>query len=109
MEQHDQLIRLLNSKFIQKYKKDYNSIYLGMIQVVAKPFVRISLNTLIVMCSRDNKHFDYKDSIIGAVHGLNDSLVYFQCYLNFTIRLKNVDILDYVVLHVKIHGFKFKE
>ena len=48
-----------------------------MIQVVAKPFVRISLNTLIVMCSRDNKHFDYKDSIIGVVHGLNDSLVCF--------------------------------
>ena len=40
---------------------------------------------------------------------MNDGLVYFQCYPNFTIRLRDTDILDLVVLHVKTHGFKFKE
>ena len=59
---------------------------------------------------RDNRHIDYGDSIIGVVQaGLNDGPVYFQCYLNFTVWLRDVDILDLVVLHVKTHGFKLKE
>ncbi|RVW30385.1 RING finger and transmembrane domain-containing protein 2 [Vitis vinifera] len=41
--------------------------------------------------------------------GLNDDPVYFQCFHNFTVRLRDADILDTVVLHVKTHGFKFKE
>ena len=62
------------------------------------------------MCLRDNRHLDYRDSIIGAIQvGLNDGPVYFQCFPNFTIRLRDADILDSVVLHVKTHGFKFKE
>ena len=81
-----------------------------MIQVAAKPLTRLGLNTSIVMCFRNNRHLDYRDSIIEAVQvGLNDGLVYFQCFPNFTIRLRDVDILDSVVLHVKTHGFKFKE
>ena len=49
-----------------------------MIQVSAKPLTRLGLNTSIVMCLRDNKHLDYRDSIIGAVQaGLNDGLGYF--------------------------------
>ena len=81
-----------------------------MIQVAAKPLTRLGLNTSIVMCLRDNRHLDYRDSIIGAVQaGLNDSPIYFQCFPNFTIRLRDVDILDSVVLHVKTHDFKFKE
>ena len=81
-----------------------------MIQVAAKPLTRLDLNTSIVMCFRDNRHLDYRDSIIEAIQvGLNDGPVYFQCFPNFTIRLRDVDILDSVVLHVKTHGFKFKE
>ena len=79
-------------------------------QVAAKPLTRLGLNTFIVMCLRDNKHLDYQDSIIGAVQaGLNDGPIYFQCFLNFIVRLRDVDILDSVFLHVKTHGFKFKE
>ena len=81
-----------------------------MIQVAAKPLTRLGLNTSIVMCLRDNRHLDYRDFIIGAVQaGLNDGPVYFQCFPNFTVRLRDADILDTVVLHVKTHGFKFKE
>ena len=40
---------------------------------------------------------------------MNDGPIYFQCYPNFTVRLRDVDILYSVVLHVKTHGFKFKE
>ena len=110
LEQDDQVIRLLDSKSIEKHKKDgYNFIHFGMIQVVAKPLTRLGLNTSIIMCLRDNRHLDYRDSIIGVVQaGLNDGPVYFQCFPNFTVRLRDVDILDSVVLHVKTHGFKFK-
>ena len=40
---------------------------------------------------------------------MNDGLVYFQCYPNFIVRLRDADILDSVILYVKTHGFKFKE
>ena len=100
----------MDSKSIEKHKRDYNFIHFGMIQVVVKPLTRIGLNTSIVMCLRDNRHLDYQDSIIGAVQaGLNNGPVYFQCYPNFTVRLRDVDILDSIILHVKLHGFKFKE
>ena len=78
LEQEDQWIRLLDSRSIKRHKKDYNFIHFGMIQVVAKPFTRIGSNTSIVICIRDNRHFNYQDSIIGAVQAkLNDGLVYF--------------------------------
>ena len=111
LEQDDQVIRLLDSKSVEKHKKDhYNFIHFGMIQVAAKHLIRLGLNTSIVMCLRDNRHLDYRDSIIGAVQaGLNDDPVYFQCFPNFTVRLRNADILDSVVLHVKTHDFKFKK
>ena len=110
LEQDDQVIRLLDSKSIEKHKKDgYNFIHFGMIQVVAKPLTRLGLNTSIIMCLRDNRHLDYRDSIIGVVQaGLNDGPVYFQCFPNFTVRLRDADILDSVILHVMTHGFKFK-
>ena len=44
-------IRLLDSKSVEKHKKDhYNFIHFGMIQVAAKPLTRLGLNTSIVMC-----------------------------------------------------------
>ena len=61
------------------------------------------------MCLRDNRHLDYRDFIIGAVQvGLNDGSVYFQCFPNFTVRLRDEDILDSVVLHIKTYDFKIK-
>lgn len=110
LEQDDQVIRLLDNRSIEKHKRDgYNFIHFGMIQVAAKPLTRLGLNTSIVMCLRDNRHLEYRDSIIGAVQaGLNDDPVYFQCYPNFTVRIRDADILDSVVLHIKTHGFKIK-
>ncbi|KAL6345850.1 hypothetical protein AAG906_017609 [Vitis piasezkii] len=110
LEQDDQVIRLLDNRSIEKHKRDgYNFIHFGMIQVAAKPLTRLGLNTSIVMCLRDNRHLEYRDSIIGAVQaGLNDGPVYFQCYPNFTVRIRDADILDSVVLHIKTHGFKIK-
>ncbi|KAL6313388.1 hypothetical protein AAG906_001100 [Vitis piasezkii] len=110
LEQDDQVIRLLDKVSIDKHKRNgYNFIHFGMIQVAAKPLTRLGLNTAIVMCLRDNRHLEYRDSIIGAVQaGLNDGPVYFQCYPNFTVRISDADILDSVVLHIKTHGFKIK-
>ena len=56
LEQDDQVIRLLDSKSIEKHKKDgYNFIHFGMIQVTAKPLTILGLNTSIVMCLRDDR------------------------------------------------------
>ncbi|RVW83333.1 hypothetical protein CK203_038862 [Vitis vinifera] len=84
LEQDDQVIRLLDNRSVEKHKKDgYNFIHFGMIQVAAKPLTRLGLNTAIVMCLRDNRHLEYRDSIIGAVQaGLNDGPVYFQYMLD---------------------------
>ena len=48
-----------------------------MIQIAAKPLVRIGLNTLIIICLRYNRHLDYRDSIIEVVlAGLNSGPIY---------------------------------
>ena len=62
----------MDSKFIEKHKKDYNFIHFKMIQVATKPLTRISLKSLIVMCLRDNRHLDYWDSIGVVQAGIND-------------------------------------
>ena len=41
LEQDDQVIRLLDSKSVEKHKRDYNFIHFGMIQVAAKPLKRL--------------------------------------------------------------------
>ena len=90
IEQEDQVIRLLDSQSIERHKKDYNFIHFDMIQVAAKPLTRPGLNISIIMCLRDNRHLDYQDSIIGAIQArLNDGPVYFQCFPNFTVRLRD--------------------
>ena len=61
------MIRVLDTRSIERYKKDYNFINFGMIQVATKPLTRIGLNTSIVMRLGDNKHLDYQDSMIGAI------------------------------------------
>ena len=81
-----------------------------MVQVAAKPLTIIGSNTSIVMCLRDNRHVDYWDSIIRAIQvGLNDGPIYFQCFPNFIVRLRDANILDSIVSHVKTRGFKLKE
>ena len=50
LEQDNQVIRLLDSKSIERHKRDYNFIHFGMIQVAAKPLTRIGLKISIVMC-----------------------------------------------------------
>ena len=68
LEQDDQVIRLLDNRSVEKHKKDdYNFIHFGMIQIAAKPLTRLGLHTSIVMCLRDNRHLEYRDSIKGAV------------------------------------------
>ena len=79
-------------------------------QVAAKPLTKICLNTSIVTCLRDSGYVDYRDSIIGAIRArLNNGLVYFNRYPNFTVILRDANILYSVVLYVKAHEFKFKE
>ena len=68
LEQYDQVIRLLDSKSVEKHKKDhYKFIHFGMIQVAAKPLTRLGLNTSIVMC------------LWYQSHG-KGSWVYFGCF-----------------------------
>ena len=57
----------MDTRSIERDKKDYNFIHFGMIQVATKPLTRIGLNTSIVMHLGDNKHLDYQDSMIGAI------------------------------------------
>ena len=59
LEQDDQVIRLLDSKSIERHKRDYNFIHFGMIQVIAKPLTRISLNASIIICLWDNRHLEF--------------------------------------------------
>ncbi|MBJ4361901.1 hypothetical protein JGD76_23170, partial [Salmonella enterica subsp. enterica serovar London] len=74
---------LLSAKDINKYSHQYNFLHLGCVQVAAKPMTRLGLNTAILMCLRDSRHLDFKDSLIGAVEtSVSAEPVWFNCILD---------------------------
>ncbi|KAL6327887.1 hypothetical protein AAG906_027285 [Vitis piasezkii] len=69
--------------------------------------IRLLDNRSVEKHKKDGYNFIHFGMIQVAAKPLT-RLVYFQCYPNFTIRIRDADILDSVVLHIKTHGFKIK-
>ena len=56
-----------------------------MIQVTIKPLTRKGINASVLMCLRDARFKNFKDSILGMITAsLYDGPVYFNCYLDLT-------------------------
>ena len=81
-----------------------------MVQVAVKPLTREALNTSVLLCLRDDRHLRFNDSLLGMMEtSLHNGPVYFNCYPNFALSLSDRNIMDALILNVKIDGYYIKE
>ncbi|RVW73470.1 hypothetical protein CK203_057926 [Vitis vinifera] len=68
----------------------------------------IKTSEMTVSLEQDDQVIRLLDNRSVEKHKKMAIISYTLCYPNFTVRLKDADILDSVVLHIKTHGFKIK-
>ena len=82
-------------------------MHIGSVQIGIKPLSKVGLNNSMLVCLRDGRITDYKESIIGlAESSLTYGPIYFQCYPNFQISLKADKHKEKcLVVDVQIHNY----
>jgi hypothetical protein len=109
LESDHEDIKLLSFKSIEIYRQKYNYLRFGLVQRAAKPLSREGLDTSLLLCLRDSRFLDFNDSLLGMVEtSLCSGPIYFDCFPNFTVSLRDRNILDYLTLNVKTSNFKTK-
>ena len=53
-------IKLLNDESIKKYAKEWNYMHIGLIQIGAKPLMKLGLDTSVLMILRDARELQYE-------------------------------------------------
>ena len=90
--------------------KKFSYLHIGMVQVAIKPLTRKGINAFVLMCLRDARFKNFKDSILGMITAsLYDSLVYFKCYLDLTLTLDDHNIVKALTLNIVSSGYHMEE
>jgi hypothetical protein len=60
---------LFNKIFVnQSLAKGFKFLHIGAVQVVIKPLTRIGIDASVLMCLRDARFIDFRNSTLGMVH-----------------------------------------
>ena len=96
------------SEFIVAKKSSY--LHIGMVQVAIKTLTRKSINASILMCLRDARFKNFKDSILGMITAsLYDSPIYFNCYSDLSLALDDPNIIKALTLNITSSGYHMEE
>lgn len=101
-------IKLLNPKVVEKYSRKYQYLHFGLVQIDAKPLSREVIETSLLLFLRDTRFLDLNESLLGMVETSLWSGPIFDCFPNFTVSLKDLNILDSLTLNVKTSNYKIK-
>ena len=81
-----------------------------MVQVAIKPLTRKGINASVLMCFRDARFKNFKDSILGMITAfLFDGPVYFNCYPDLTLDLDDPNIVKDLTLNIASFGYHMEE
>ena len=81
-----------------------------MVQVAIKPLTRKGINASVLMCLRDARFKNFKDSILGMIiASLYDGPVYFNCYLDLSLALDDPNIVKPLTLNIASFGYHMEE
>ena len=81
-----------------------------MVQVAVKPLTRKCINASILMCLRDARFKNFKDSILGMIiASLYDGPVYFTYYPDITLALDDPNIVKALTLNIASSGYHMDE
>ncbi|XLU76771.1 hypothetical protein S245_000192, partial [Arachis hypogaea] len=88
---NNKIITILEEDKLKEHSsKGYNFIHIGLIQVAVKPNFRIGINLPILLTLRDTRFQNFSDSLIGILESnCHDGPVFFNCYPNYAMNLKN--------------------
>ena len=81
-----------------------------MVQVTIKPLTRKGISAFVLMCLRDARFKNFKDSILGMITAsLYDGPIYFSCYPDFTLALDDPNIIKALTLNIASSGYHMEE
>ena len=90
--------------------KKLSYLHIGMVQVAIKPPTRKGINAFVLMCLRDVRFKNFKDSILGMITAsLYDGPIYFNCYLDLTLALDDPNIVKALTLNIASSGYIMEE
>lgn len=96
-------MKLLNPKALEKY----NYLHFGLVQIRTKLLSRKGLDISLLICLRVSRFSDFNDSLLGIVEiNLRSGPIYFDCFPNFIVPLKDINSLDSFTLNVKTFNYK---
>ena len=81
-----------------------------MVQVAIKPLTRNDINVSVLMCLRDARFKNFKDSILGMITAsLYNGPIYFNCYPDLTLALDDPNIFKVLTLNIASSGYHMEE
>ncbi|ESQ50717.1 hypothetical protein EUTSA_v10023038mg [Eutrema salsugineum] len=101
-------IHLFSEKALKRHRENgFKYIHISLVQVGIKPLSKEGLNTSILAILRDTRFKIFEDSLLSSIESsLCTGPVSFDCYPNFTVSLKDKNILKSLVLQVKTHNYE---
>ena len=100
---------ILSKKYVLKRNNKYNFLQLGSVQVAAKPLHKLRLNNTIFMTFKDSMCTKFYKSIWGIVEtSFSQGLVWYNCFPNITINVKESYEGPILVLNTKLYGYDMK-
>jgi hypothetical protein len=110
LKQSFETIQLLSCQEIDKNIDNFSFIYIGLVQVAVKPLTRQGLNTSVFLGLRDGRFKIYQDALLGMVESsLYKGPIYFDCYPNFAVSLKDRTVLKTLELDIETEGYNMYE
>ena len=88
---------------IDRYRKEFKFLHIGLVQVAVKPLFRKFLNIPICLLLRDARLLNFDDSLLGILESnLAKGPVYFNCHPNFSIELALIYRVYYKLMKTTI-------
>jgi hypothetical protein len=110
LKQSFETIQLLSRQEIDKNINNFAFIHIGLVQVAVKPLTRQGLNTSVFLGLRDSRFTVYQDALLGMVESsLYNGPIYFDCYPNFSVSLKDKTVSKTLELDVETYGYNMHE
>lgn len=102
-------IKLLISADLDRYKKEFRFLHIGLVQVAVKPMFRKGLDIPVCLLLRDDRLLNFDDLFLGVLESnLAHGPIYFNCYPNFSVDIQDPNILDTLTLNIKIKNMNSK-
>ncbi|KAJ0039084.1 hypothetical protein Pint_22066 [Pistacia integerrima] len=104
-----QPIQLFNPQAIQKHRKKYKFLHIGLVQVGVKSLSHEVNDTSILLCLRDKRMLDFDSSILSVLeYPLADGPVHFNYYPNIMLSLEDQNILHVLSLYIKFNNLEIQ-